>query len=643
MPEAPKDPLSILHDRFMDALRAVMGEALPEGASPMLAPSKDPKHGDFQSNGAMPLAKRAGQNPRALAEKIVAALNIGDIAETPEVAGPGFINIRLKAGALSGALAAMDTAALGVAPVSGGAKPQTVVVDLCGVNLAKQMHVGHIRATVIGDALARLHERLGWKVVRQNHFGDWGLPIAMVTDAVKRAVEGRRLSLASLSLEELEKMYRRAQRDCEADEGGLAAVTRFGLGPKAEAELGAQVSGARENLARAQAALVALQSHEASHYAVWKEISRVTLAACFAAVGRMGANVTDEHTAGESSYAEELAPLVKDLVDRGVAEESDGALVVRLEEFGIKEPCIIRKSAPKGVAGGGAGGGGVTGGSAGGGFLYATTDLAAIRRRVQKFGASKVVYAVDGRQALHFKQVFAAAKKAGYARLAGGGDAELLHAWFGTILGEDGRPFKTRSGENVKLADLLEEASQRAEGAVREKNPGLPDAERRAVAEAVAMGAIKYADLSSDRIKDYVFSFDRMLAFEGNTGPYLQYAVVRIRSIFRKAAEQFGAGEAGAASSAALSLEAPEEKAIALELLKYPGVLRSAADACEPHRLCGYLYELAQAFSTFFAACPVLQATTEAQRRSRLRLCSLAGRVLADGLHTIGIKVLDRM
>lgn len=623
---ARSDPSSVLGARIMDALRAALGEALPTNASPMLTPAKDPKHGDFQSNCCMPLAKQAGMNPRALAEKVVAALNLSDIAEQPEIAGPGFINIRLKTAALSQALAAMETPELGVPTLPPGQR-RTIVVDLCGVNLAKQMHVGHIRATVIGDALARLHERLGWNVIRQNHFGDWGLPIAMVTEAVKRRVDTGKLDLRSITLESLEKMYKAAQRDCDADEKGLAAVKKFGLGPKAEAELGEQVAGASENMARAKAALVALQSHDPAYYKIWQEISRVTLAACFAALSRMGANVTDEHTAGESTYSDELAGIVDDLVKRGIATESDGALVVRLEDVGIKEPCIIRKS-PAG----------------GGGFLYATTDFAAIRRRVQKLGASKVVYAVDARQGLHFQQVFAGATKAGYAKLPDGSDAELIHAAFGTILGEDGRPFKTRTGENVKLADLLEEACQRAAATVREKNPGLSEAETKEVAEAVAMGAIKYADLSSDRVKDYVFSFDRMLAFEGNTGPYLQYAVVRIRSIFRKAKEQgIEAPPATAAAPGAFALSAPEEKAIALELLKYPGVLKSAAEACEPHRLCGYLYDLAQAFSTFFAACPVLQAPDEATRAARLRLCSLTERVLADGLTALGMRVLSRM
>lgn len=628
VPSAPTSggggTLPTLNARFMAALRTAMGEALPANASAMITASKNPQMGDYQSNCAMPLAKAAGMNPRALAEKIVAALEISDLAEAPEIAGPGFINIRLKSGALSAALAAMDSPSLGVPVMS---PPASCVVDLCGVNLAKQMHVGHLPATVIGDALARLYTRVGWSVTRQNHFGDWGLPIAMVTEAIKRGIEAGTVDLATLTLDRLETMYKAAQRDCDSDERGLAAVRRYGLGPKAEAELEAQVGGASESLARAKAALVALQSGDAGYRKIWEAISKVTLASCFEACRRLGANVTDEATAGESTYAGELAPLVEDLVNRGLVESSDGALVMRLEEFGIKEPLIVRKRD--------------------GGFLYATTDLCAIRRRVGKIGASRVIYAVDARQSLHFRQVFAGAKKAGYTRLPDGTDAELMHAAFGMVLGEDGQPYKTRSGENVKLADLLDEAVARAEAQVKEKNPGLSDADRKSVAEAVGMGAIKYMDLSRDRIKDYVFSFDKMLAFEGNTGPYLQYAVVRIRSIFRKAKEQFGIDEstlaAGASGAGAYALTATEEKAIALEILKYPGVLRAAADSCEPHRLCGYLYDLAGAFSTFFAACPVLQAPDAPTRDARLRLCSLAGRVLADGLRTLGITVLDRM
>lgn len=608
------------------AMRAALGDALPAEASPLLQPSKNPQFGDFQANAAMGLGKSTGRPPREIAQAMIEALardeDFMKIAEAPEIAGPGFINIRLKNAALDDALAALDTPLLGIAPPAPATR-DTIVVDLCGVNLAKEMHVGHLRATVIGDCLARLGERLGYRVIRQNHFGDWGLPIAMVTERVKRLADAGRLDLEHLTLADLERHYKAAQRDCEADERGLASALRFGLGPKALAELETQVGGARESLARAKATLVALQAHEPTILRVWERISAITLAACFENCRRLQAQVTAEATAGESTYAEELAPLVADLESRGIAALDAGALVIRLDSEGIKEPLLVRKSD--------------------GGFLYATTDLAGIRRRVGKLGARRVIYCVDARQSLHFRQVFAGARRAGYDRLQDGACAEFVHAAFGMVLGEDGKPYKTRSGENVKLGELIDEAISRAEQAVAQKNPDLPADERRAIAEAVGIGAIKYVDLSNDRARDYVFSFDRMLAFEGNTGPYLQYAVVRVRSIFRKAAEQFGVTEESLAQRGGFTIEAPEEKRIALELLKYPGVLRSAMANAEPHRLCAYLYELAGAFSSFFAACPVLQAPDEAKRASRLRLCSLAGRVLTDGLRCLGITPLERM
>ena len=610
-------------------MHAALGDALPDGADPLLAPARNPQFGDFQANAAMPLAKALGKNPREVAAAILEHLDVADIAEAPDVAGPGFINIRLRPAAIDAALEALDTPELGIEPArEGGVGPEarlTAVIDLCGVNLAKQMHVGHIRATVIGDTLARLYERLGHKVFRQNHFGDWGLPIAMVTQAVKDDVEAGRIDLETMTLDELEHLYRQAQADASPDRRGLAAVEKYGLGPKARAELEEQVAGAEASLARAKAALVALQSGDEGYRRVWKQISDITLEDCFENCRRLHANVTAEATAGESSYRKDLPEVVADLEARGITEESQGALIIRLDEFGIREPVLIRKSD--------------------GGFLYATTDMAAIRRRVRELGADRVIYAVDARQSLHFKQVFAACRKAGYSRKGegseGGKDAQLIHAAFGTILGEDNKPFKTRSGENVKLRDLLDEAVDRAEAAVLAKNPDLPADERRKVAEAVGIGAIKYTDLSSDRIRDYVFSFDRMLAFEGNTGPYLLYALVRIRSIFRKAGERFGAEMES--HREAFEVRAAEEKAIALKLLQYPGVVRGAAEACEPHRLCTYLFELATAFSTFFAACPVLQAETEGIRGARLRLCALTGRVLRDGLETLGLTPLERM
>jgi len=615
-------PRAILEERLRDAVRAALGDALPADADATLGPSRDPKFGDFQSSVAMPLGKAIGKPPREVAHAIVERLAVDDIAEAPEIAGPGFINLRLKADALAAALDALDAPELGVeAPT----ERKTVVVELCGVNLAKQMHVGHLRATVIGDAIARLFERLGHEVIRQNHFGDWGLPIAMVTHTIRREAETGRIDLDALTPETLEREYRAAQAMASRGRTELSLVRRYGLGPKAEAEWELTAQDSEAFLEQAKTTLRKLQEGDPEVVSIWKRISDVTLESCFACCRRLNANVTEAHTAGESSYRAELRALVDDLAERGVAEESQGALVVRLEDYGIREPVLVRKSD--------------------GGFLYATTDLAAIRRRVQKLGARLVVYAVDARQSLHFRQVFAAAKKAGYATRPDGAEAKLAHAAFGTVLGEDGRPFKTRSGENVRLTDLLDEAVRRAEAAVAEKNPDLDTAERKAVAEAVGIGAIKFADLSNDRVKDYVFSFDRMLAFEGSTGPYLQYALVRVRSIFRKAEDRLGVADSvfDGPDAPAFVIGAPEEKAIALELLKYPGVVRGAASAYEPHRLCAYLIDLATAFSTFFSACPVLRAEDERTRLARLRLTRLTGRVLADGLATLGITALERM
>lgn len=633
------DPIMLLDSAFRDATTAAFPEA--GETDPLITASKQAALGDFQSNVAMSLAKRVGKPPREVAAAIVAKAganpDLGKIAEPitdKSIAGPGFINIRLKGDALAALLVSMDTPALGVA------KPQTqetIAVDLCGVNLAKQMHVGHLRATIIGDALARVFERLGHKVVRQNHLGDWGLPIAMVTAKIAADAKSGKISLDKLTLDDLDRAYKQAQRECTADEAGLAAVERFTLGPKARAELEEQVFGAREKLAAAKQTLVKLQAHDPEIYAVWQRIAKITVDECVAVCARLHAIVRAEDTAGESSYSNELGEIVDDLAKRGIAEESDGALVVRLDgpddldERGqkITEPCIIRKSD--------------------GGFLYATTDLAGIRRRVRKFGASRLVYAVDARQSLHFQQVFAAARKAGYAKLAdpsrGGKNATLRHAGFGMVLGDDGRPFKTRSGDNVKLTDLIDEAHQRASVEVNRRSAALPEAERDRIAEVVGVAAIKYADLCNDRMKDYVFSFDRMVAFEGNTGPYLLYAFARIKSILRKASaeKQIDTGANAPFRKAPLAIVQPQEKTLALAILRYPGVLRAMADSCEPHRLSGFLYDLAGAFSSFYDACPVLNADNEATMLSRLRLCDLTGRVLEDGLTTLGLPIVERM
>lgn len=613
------DPLVILADRF----KAAIAKAVPgvTDADPLIAPCKQAGAGDFQSNAAMPLSKKAGKPPRDVAKAIVANLDLSDIAEPiteANIAGPGFINITFKGDALANLLAGMDNASLGVQPVT---PPQTVVVDLCGVNLAKQMHVGHLRSIIIGDSLARALARAGDTVIRQNHVGDWGLPIAMVIAAMLRTHGDADPNTYITSLDALEKAYKQAQKDCEAPVAA-AMIRTYDLGPKAEAEWAddlAKLEIAQKALADAKRTLVNLQSGSPREVRVWERIQRITLDECLRVCKLLNTIVLDEHTAGESAFRDELAPMVDDLLKRGVAEPDGGALVVRVE--GINEPCLIRKSD--------------------GGFLYATTDIAAVRRRVQKLGADRVVYAVDARQALHFKQVFGAAIRAGFATKAGRTEpSSLEHAPFGMVLGDDGRPFKTRSGENVKLLDLVTEATTRAAAVVNERSKELPEAERQQIAAAVGVAALKYADLSNDRVKDYTFNYDRMLAFEGNTGPYLLYALVRTRSIFRKAAER---GVDMNFAAAPIKLGQTQEKNLALTLLRYNAAVHNVVDALEPHRLCQYLYDLAGAFSSFFDACPVLTAEDAALRASRLRLCDLTARVLKDGLETLGIPTVERM
>ena len=617
------DPVELLGQRMQAAIAAAAPEAGPE-ADALISPSKRAELGDFQSNAAMPLAKRLGMKPRDLAAAIVEKLDVADMCEPvteADIAGPGFINFRLKPEALSGLLDRLDTPDLGL-PTP--AEPKTIVVDVCGVNLAKQMHVGHLRATVIGDTLARTFERLGEKVNRQNHVGDWGLPIAMVTRKIQTELDAGRLALETLTLDDLDRLYRQAQFECAGQGKALEIAEKYTLGPKVDAELRAQHEEAMEHLAEAKQTLVALQRHEPAVYTIWQRIYTVTMGACLDACQTLYTRITETDNAGESSYAEELVQVIDDLTARGIAEEHDGALLIRLdsaEDGKIAQPCLIRKRD--------------------GGYLYATTDLAAIRRRVQQLGADRVIYTVDARQGLHFRQVFAASRKAGYATKPGAnGPSVLEHAAFGTVLGNDGKPFKTRSGENVRLCDLLDEAVERAATTVATKNPDLAADERATIAKAVGIAAIKYADLSSERIKDYVFNFDRMLAFEGNTGPYLLYALVRTRSVFRKAEE---AGVPLDHANAPILISEPAEKTLALELLRYPSAVQSVASLLEPMRLCGYLYSLAGAYSSFYDACPVLRAESEDLRRSRLRLCALTARVLEDGLEVLGLPTVERM
>lgn len=611
------DPVAILDERF----KAAIARAFPEmagRADPLIAPSKKAALGDFQCNAAMALGKMVGQNPREVAVAIVEAVDLSDIAEPVDassIAGPGFINVTLQGESLASLLGELAGDNLGLPPVG---SPQKVVVDLCGVNLAKQMHVGHIRAIVIGDAVARTLERLGHTVIRQNHVGDWGLPIAMVVDYLHRESEAGRVDLDAITLDDLDGIYKAMKARTGAGRTGLRLAEKWDLGPKVVAELEAEVADADDAMAQAKATLIALQGGEQWAVDLWQRISDITMGACMDACRRLHTRIEIGDSAGESSYRDELAPMVDDLIERGVAEEDGGALVVRGE--GKDPPALMRKGD--------------------GGFLYATTDVAAIRRRVGEFGASRVIYCVDVRQSMHFRQVFAAARKAGFATTPEGAEASLEHAAFGTILGTDGRPFKTRSGESVKLQDLLDEAHDRAEKVVAERSPDQSDDERAHTGEVVAMAALKFADLANDRVRDYVFDFDRILAFEGDTGPYLLYALVRIKSMFRNAQER-GVGEGW--KDAPIRVEHEGEKQLAMALLRYPSVVRAVGEHLEPHRLCQHLLEIANKFSGFYQTCPVLKAEDDATRDSRLRLCELTARVLEDGMGVLGLPTLERM
>ncbi|MDY7107697.1 MAG: arginine--tRNA ligase [Planctomycetota bacterium] len=609
------DPSAILDGALRRAIAAVLGDE-QAGADPLVRPSQKPEFGDFQANGVMALARQVKTNPRQLAERIVAAADLGAIAEPPEVAGPGFINIRLKAEALPDLLETMDDEGLGVPP---GTDTHPVVIDMCSVNVAKQMHVGHLRSSIIGDALARVFERRGRKVYRENHLGDWGLPIAMVLRELREA--GR--DLDALELPELDQAYRDAQRAAKADERGMEAAQRLDAGPHRIFELQEQNAGAAEAIEAAKTTLIRLQRGDEELVRDWHRLIDCTLRAMYEAMNILNVRLGPENNRGESFYRDRLADVIDAFVERDLAKEDKGALIVPFPDR--DRPMLIRKSD--------------------GGYLYATTDLAAVRFRAHELGSDLVIYVVDARQRDHFRDLFDAARLIGWDRTADGAPVRFVHIAFGSVLGPDRRPLKTRSGENVTLKSLLEEACERGTEAVRTRaadpnapTHGLPEAELNETGRAVGIGAIKYADLSSDLMRDYVFDMDRMVAFEGDTGPYLQYAHARICSIFARAGI-----EAGAIADARFIITDPAEKALALSLLRYGGVVEDVARQLEPHRLCQYLSDLAGAYSTFYQNCPVLKAPEEAVRNSRLRLCDLVRRVLADGLNLLGIEAPRRM
>lgn len=607
-----------LHAKLDVALRSAIIRALGDAgasADPTLKPATQARFGDFQANFAMGLAKSLGRNPRELAEQILSAgaSLLDPLCEKLEVAGPGFVNITLRGSIIADALHEIDTAALGVPSPGRG---RCVAVDLCGVNVAKQLHVGHLRASIIGDSMARLHERLGWTVFRQNHLGDWGLPIAMTLASLERAGA----DLSRITLDDLNHAYRRAQAEGRDDEAGLTAARETHAGPHRIAELEAQHAGASALLTHTHETLRRLQGGDPPTVAAWQSLIAVTMREVFETAATLGVILDDTHSRGESFFRDQLAPTVDAFVQAGLAERDQGALIVRFRDR--ERPLLIQKSD--------------------GTSLYATTDLAAARYRIAQLGAERVIYCVDARQRDHFRDVFDAIHAIGWDRLPHGGTAQLIHVPFGAVLGADKRPLKTRSGENFTLKALLDEAVARGRREVhaRAQQPeaptaGLPHAELDAIGQAVGIAAIKYADLSGDVSRDYVFDLDRMVSFEGDTGPYAQYAHARIAGILAKAG--------GPSTAAPLQISAPEERALALMLLRYASTVQDAAEQCAPNRLAAFIFELANAFNAFYQSCPVIKEADPSLRASRLRLCDLTRRVIADALSLLGITAPARM
>ena len=613
---ASADPVTRLDGALRAAIAAVTGLPAAE-CDPQIRPSGNPQFGDFQANFAMALAKKLGTNPRQLATDVVARADVAGIADKLEVAGPGFVNVHLAGSALAAALDSFDSPALGIAPSSA---THAVTIDLCGVNVAKQMHVGHLRATIIGDTLARVHERLGRKVWRENHLGDWGLPIAMTLAALRRAGA----DLDRITLEDLNRAYRAAQLEGRDDHAGMIAAQGTKVGPHRIAELEAQNAGAALAQEDARATLVRLQSGDAQLVAEWQKIIDCTMREVFETADTLGVHLTNEHSRGESFFREKLGPTVDAFVKAGLGTEDDGAIVVRYPDR--ERPMLIRKRD--------------------GGFLYATTDLSACRFRVQELKSDRVIYVVDARQRDHFKDVFDAVRMIGWTKLPDGIEAELIHVPFGSVLGADKKPLKTRSGENFTLKALLDEAIERGTREVRARSTdpnaptaGMADADLAAIGRAVGIAAVKYADLGSDVTRDYVFDLDRMVSFEGDTGPYLQYAHARIAGILGKALD----AAAHAPPRPVITVAEPAERQLALALLRYPQVVRDVAQHLDPSRLCAYLHGLATTYNGFYQQCPVLKCEDPALRASRLRLCAISKHVMKDGLGLLGITAPERM
>jgi arginyl-tRNA synthetase len=584
---------SLLEER----LRAALDALNLDSSAAEVAPSSDARFGDYQSNTAMVLAKRERRNPRELGTAIAEKIDVSGIAAPPELAGAGFLNFRLDPAFLDRAAAELfSDDRCGVEPTT---TPRTIVIDFSSPNVAKPMHVGHIRSTFLGDCLARIARFLGHRVITDNHIGDWGTQFGMLLLGWKTELD--RAALESDPLGEMERLYKLISARCRED-----AAT----------------------LERARSELVKLQSGDEENLALWQEMIRLSQSQFDSVYSRLG--VTFDVTLGESFYNPRLKTVVEELKSRGIAVESDGAwcvfsdrsgdpgddpFLVRDKDGWRDNPAIVQKSD--------------------GASNYTTTDLATLEYRLETWSPDEILYVTDGRQQLHFRQLFAI-----FRRWHPEVRVRLAHAWFGTILGEDNKPFKTRSGEVVKLQDLLDEAEERAGKLVAEKNPDLPAEERAVIARKVGIGAVKYADLSPHRQTDYVFSWDRMLSFQGNTAPYLQYSCVRIRSIFRKAAEA-GIPPLDPQISS-LPCPEPAERTLVIKLLLIGEVLPQVLEDFRPNLLATYLYELASAFHAFFESCPVLKSEGDT-RTARLALCATTLRTLETGLGLLGIEVPERM
>ncbi|NYV42832.1 arginine--tRNA ligase [Cronobacter sakazakii] len=565
--------------------QALIAAGAPADCEPQVRQSAKAQFGDYQANGVMAIAKKLGMPPRQFAEQALAHLDLTGIAAKTEIAGPGFINIFLDPAFLAKNIeAAVASDRAGVEKVSA---PQTIVVDYSAPNVAKEMHVGHVRSTIIGDASVRTLEFLGHKVIRANHVGDWGTQFGMLIAYLEKQQQE---NAGEMALSDLEGFYREAKKHYDEDE--------------AFAE-------------RARSYVVKLQGGDEYCREMWRKLVDITMTQNQITYQRLNVTLTRDDVMGESLYNPMLPGIVADLKAKGLAVESEGATVVFLDEFKNKEGepmgVIIQKKD--------------------GGYLYTTTDIACAKYRYETLHADRVLYYIDSRQHQHLMQAWTIVRKAGYVPES----VPLEHHMFGMMLGKDGKPFKTRAGGTIKLSELLDEALDRARRLVAGKNPDMPADELEKLANAVGIGAVKYADLSKSRTTDYIFDWDNMLAFEGNTAPYMQYAYTRVLSVFRKADVK------ESELTAPVVIQDDREAQLAARLLQFEETLGMVARDGTPHVMCAYLYDLAGLFSGFYEHCPILTAETDALRQSRLKLALLTAKTLKLGLDTLGIETVERM